>query len=477
MPHVTRLASPVLVVVVSDRLDEMSGHRVRTFAVGSDDSTTRGNSFVSSAAGEAGWVLIAVGEGDLRAHALHSGADFVIGRGLECNLSLDHHRVSRRHAKLRIAGDTCTIEDLGSRNGTRVGEPLTPNEPRQLRDGDAIGIGPFTLVVGREQTAEPRASLMIDDPVAATSSPVLTSVARSAASVLIRGESGCGKQVLAETLHRLSGRPGKLVSINCAAIGSELLESELFGHERGAFTGAIATKPGLLEVAGGGSVLLDEIGDMPPALQAKLLRAVESREIMRVGGTEPITIAARFISATHRDLLASVEAGTFRLDLYYRLAGVTLAIPPLRDRGGGRILAIARELLIAAAARDRRPAPSLSAGASARLQAHPWPGNVRELRNVLDRGLILAGETIEASHIVFDDLPKPTLPATPLAIAALADTGADEQVREAIERRAIVDALEQCNGNQTRAAKVLGISRSTLATKLSIHRIPRPRKP
>ncbi|MEO8706761.1 MAG: sigma 54-interacting transcriptional regulator [Kofleriaceae bacterium] len=438
-----------------------------------DETTTRGNSLVSTAAGHAGWVLIAVGAGDLRAHALRTGADFVIGRGLDCDLPLDHHRVSRRHACLRIVagGEACTIEDLGSRNGTRVGETLVPNHPHALRDGDAIGIGPFTLVVAREPEVEPRASLVIEDPQAASASPVLTSVARSAASVLIRGESGSGKQVLAETLHRLSGRPGRLVSINCAAIGSELLESELFGHERGAFTGAIATKPGLLEVAGGGTVLLDEIGDMPPALQAKLLRAVESREVLRVGGTEPISIAARFISATHRDLLGAVEAGTFRLDLYYRLAGVTLAIPALRDRGGGRILGIARELLIASAARDGRPAPSLSAAASARLQAHDWPGNVRELRNVIERALILSTDTIDGAHIVFDEMPRPTLPATPGALAA--DTSPSEDA----ERRSIVDALEQCNGNQTRAAKLLGISRSTLATKLSIHRIPRPRKP
>jgi transcriptional regulator with PAS, ATPase and Fis domain len=435
------------------------------------DATTRGSSMVTEL-GPASWVLVAVGGGDLRAHALAPGADFVIGRDLACDLALDHHRVSRRHARLRVAatGDSCTIEDLGSRNGTKVGETLTPNQPHAIHTGDAIGIGPFTLIVTREPSAEPHASLVIDDPLAATASPVLLSVARSAASVLIRGETGCGKQVLAETLHRLSGRPGRLVSINCAAIGAELLESELFGHERGAFTGAVATKPGLLEVAGGGSVLLDEIGDMPPALQAKLLRAVESREVMRVGGTEPISIAARFISATHRDLLGAVEGGAFRLDLYYRLAGVTLTIPPLRDRGGGRIVAIARELLATAAARDGRAVPGISAAAAARLQAHGWPGNVRELRNVLDRALILAGDSIEPSHVVFDEPPQAPRPSA-VATSSVANTAADDE-----ERRKIIEALDQCSGNQTRAAKLLGISRSTLATKLSIHRIPRPRK-
>ena len=414
--------------------------------------------------GAATWVLVAVGAGDLRARALHPGVDFIIGRDSKCDLELNHHRVSRRHARLRVVdggGETCTIEDLGSRNGTRVGDALQVNTPRTVHTGDAIGIGPFTLVVVREPVAELHASLVVDDPAAATS-PVLVAVASSSASVLIRGESGSGKQVLAETLHRLSGRPGRLVSINCAAIGSELLESELFGHERGAFTGAVATKPGLFEVAGSGSVLLDEIGDMPAALQAKLLRSVESREMLRVGGTVAIPIAARFISATHCDLLAAVEARSFRLDLYYRLAGVTLSLLPLRERGGGRIVSIAREFLAAAAARDARPIPTLSAGAAARLQSHAWPGNVRELRNVLDRALILAGDTLDPAHIVFDDVPAPAR-----AHAASEDA----------ERRKIVEALEQCSGNQTRAAKLLGISRSTLATKLSIHRIPRPRKP
>jgi transcriptional regulator of acetoin/glycerol metabolism len=439
-----------------------------------DSETTRGASLISEI-GPTSWVLVAVGGGDLRAHALRAGHDFVIGRDLECDLPLDHHRVSRKHARLRVAagGDACTIEDLGSRNGTRIGDAaLAPNAPRPLEAGAAITIGGFTLIVTREPKAEPLASLDIEDPLAIVESPVLVQVAKSGASVLIRGETGSGKQVLAETIHRLSGRPGKLVSINCAAIGHELLESELFGHERGAFTGAIAQKPGLLEVAGGGTVLLDEIGDMPPALQAKLLRAVESREMLRVGGTEPIAIQARFLSATHRDLLGAVEAGSFRLDLFYRLAGVTLQIPPLRERGGGRIVAIARDLLAAAAARDRRPAPGISAAAAARLQAHSWPGNVRELRNVLDRALILAGSTIEPAHVVFDEAPAPApRPSTIPPPAAVISSEEDE------ERRRIIAALEQCSGNQTRAAKVLGMSRSTLATKLSIHRIPRPRKP
>ncbi|HSK00357.1 MAG TPA: FHA domain-containing protein, partial [Kofleriaceae bacterium] len=251
------------------------------------------------------WVLVAVGAGDLRAFALPVGAGIVVGRSAECDVILDHRCVSRRHARVRVApsGDACLVEDLGSRNGTRVGEALASREPRVVRAGDAIGVGPFTLVAVREASAEPpraSSSLVIEDPRGTAPTPVLAAVARSAASVLIHGESGAGKQVLAETIHRLSGRPGALVAINCAALSGELLESELFGHERGAFTGAVAAKPGLLEIAGAGTVLLDEIGDMPAAMQAKLLRAVESHEALRVGATQPTAIEARFVSATYR---------------------------------------------------------------------------------------------------------------------------------------------------------------------------------
>jgi two-component system, NtrC family, response regulator AtoC len=436
----------------------------------SDDrqSTTASASHVSTTTPPGAWVLVAVGAGGLRAFPLSATADIVIGRSRDCDVVLDHHRVSRRHARVRVAacGEACVVEDLGSRNGTRLGAALAPHVPAPVRAGDAICIGPCTLVAVREPASSPGPALTIDNPAGRAPSPVLIAVARSAASALIRGETGTGKQVLAETLHRLSGRPGALVAINCSAISPDLLESELFGHERGAFTGAAAAKPGLLEVAGAGTVLLDEIGDMPVALQAKLLRAVESREVLRVGGTRPIAIAARFVSATHRDLLAAVDAGAFRLDLYYRLAAVTLTIPPLRERSTA-LVTMAHELLIAAALRDGRPVPAISAGAIARLQAHDWPGNVRELRNALDRALILAGDAIEAEHIVFDAPPPRASTSSPPGVGLTA--------AELDERARVVQALEQCTGNQTRAAKLLGVSRSTLATKLSIYRIPRPR--
>jgi two-component system response regulator AtoC len=421
-----------------------------------DLETTRGTSHVGDVPTGA-WLLVVLGAGDLRTYPLLPGTPCTVGRDPQCDVTLDHHRVSRLHARFVVStkSDDCTVEDLDSRNGTKLGVAIV-TKPQPLQPGDAVNIGPFTLVAIRENSPQPAATLAIEDPLDASSSPVVVSIAKSATNVLLRGESGTGKQVLAETIHRLSERQGRFVAINCAAIGHELLESELFGHEKGAFTGAITRKPGLLEVAGEGTVLLDEIGDMPTALQAKLLRAVESREVMRVGGTEIVTIRARLISATHRDLLAAVEAGTFRLDLFYRLAGVTLTIPPLRERRG-RIVPLARELA---------PAVTLTSAAAAKLSAHAWPGNVRELKNVMERAALLAdATTIDAEHIAFDEPARATPPAPPAL---------DES--EERERQRIVDALAQCGGNQSRAAKLLGMARSTLVTKLSILRIPRPRK-
>jgi len=416
-----------------------------------------------------GWVLVTIGSGDLRAYSLIAGADFIMGRDLDCDIVLEHHRVSRRHARIRIAEaeDALAIEDLGSRSGTQVGEPLVPNQPHPVRAGDAIAIGPFTLVALREAAFQQPSTYVVEDPLAAAASPSLITVARSETNVLIRGEPGVGKRVLAEALHRLSERSGRLVVIDCDAISPspDRLEDELLGHEPGVDPGAGAAGPGLLGGAGEGTVLFDEIDAAPAALQAKLLRAVERGAPTSTGGGEPVASVVRFISTTHRDLVAAVEAGELRRDLFYRIAGTTLSIPPLRDRRG-RIVPTALELLATAAERDGRPAPSLSAAAAARLQAHDWPGNVRELRLVLDRALRLtAGDELDADHIVFDEPEPGAPPADP-----------SPPLDEDAERRRVLHALERCHGNQSRAAKLLGIPRSTLATKLALYRSPRPRK-
>jgi transcriptional regulator with PAS, ATPase and Fis domain len=282
--------------------------------------------------------------------------------------------------------------------------------------------------------------------------------ARAAAgsiNLLILGETGAGKEVLARRVHRLSPRAGRpFVCINCAALSEPLLESELFGHERGAFTGATQAKPGLLETAPGGTVFLDEVGELPAALQAKLLRVIETRELVRVGSVRPRRIDVRFIAATNRDLEEEVARGSFRRDLFFRLNGMTLSLPPLRARPR-EIPALCRLFLKELSpAAGRKAPPRLTAAALAQLCAHGWPGNVRELRNVIERALLLApGDEIGVEH-----LPA----AAPAAPAG--------------ERERILAALEACAGNQSRAARQLGISRKVLLARLDSWGVKRPRK-
>src|SRR6266700_3563136 len=235
--------------------------------------------------------------------------------------------------------------------------------------------------------------------------------ARAAAgeiSVVILGETGVGKEVLARAIHESSARSARaLVSVNCAALSESLLESELFGHERGAFTGAAQAKPGLLETAPGGTVFLDELGELPLALQAKLLRVVETREIVRVGGVRARKIDVRFIAATNRDLEAAVRRGAFRADLYFRLNGMTLVIPPLRERPLD-LPRLARQMVLDLARHaNQRPPPALSDPALDVITRHDWPGNVRELRNVIERALLLCeGATITPEHLGIGAAPR-----------------------------------------------------------------------
>ena len=284
-------------------------------------------------------------------------------------------------------------------------------------------------------------------------------------SVLITGETGVGKEVVAEHLHARSRRAARpLLRVNCGALPEPLLESELFGHEKGAFTGAVVAKPGLLEHADGGTVLLDEIGELSPAIQVKLLRVLEQRELLRVGGLKPRTIDVRFLAATHRDLEAAVAAGRFREDLYFRIAGVTVEVPPLRARTDELDGLIAHFVAGAARALDR-PAPRLDDAARALLRGHPWPGNLRELRNVLERATLLCDDVIEARH-----LPSERMRAAPVGLD-------DVRARtDELERQAIADALAQTGGDQGRAAALLGVSRRTLTNKLNRHGFDRPRK-
>jgi transcriptional regulator with GAF, ATPase, and Fis domain len=301
--------------------------------------------------------------------------------------------------------------------------------------------------------------------------------------------------VLAETVHRRSPRAAHpFLRLNCAARPESLLEGELFGHERGAFTGAHALKVGLLESTDKGTVFLDEIGELPLGTQAKLLRVLEERTVIRLGSTKPRHIDVRFVTATNRDLGREVRAGRFRGDLYYRITGLVVRIPPLRQRRA-EIEPLARHFLREFCARSSQLEPILTSEAIARLNAYDWPGNVRELRNVMERAALLATdgrigrdqvllEPVDEAHLIDGDDefeaitrveqlpgaglagPRPASSAPSLSTSLPGET----------ERDRIVRALEVCGGNQTRAAKMLGVSRRTLINRLEEFGLPRPKK-
>ena len=432
---------------------------------------------------ESGDLIVVAGQGRISSYPFRG--DMVIGRDAGCEIVVAHRSLSRRHARLR-PGPPMTVQDLGSTNGTQIGSTLLRSgEPVTIKVGDSFHIGPFSFVVvvgPREDEEAPAAAdlLRVRDPSPAGLPTVVRELARSDLAVLILGETGVGKEVLADSLHALSGRRGPLVRINCAAIAESLLESELFGHERGAFTGAVKEKVGLLEAAQGGTVFLDEIGELPLGTQAKLLRAVEQREILRLGSTRPVAIGVRFIAATNRDLQKEVAAKRFRRDLYYRLDGVTLGILPLRERTE-LIAPLTRLFVERACERAGRPVPALDTELLAALQAYAWPGNVRELKAVIERALLLArGEELSARHLVFAAREAaPPAPAPP-PVEDIAEIESDDAPPELTpaeqeDRDRIIKALEEHAGNQTRAAKALGLGRTTLVTRLRLYRIPRPR--
>jgi DNA-binding NtrC family response regulator len=300
--------------------------------------------------------------------------------------------------------------------------------------------------------------------------------ARTTSTVLVTGESGTGKEEIARAIHRLSGR-GPFVALNCGAIPEALAEAELFGHERGAFTGAVAAREGRIEAADGGTLFLDEVGELPPPLQVKLLRVLQERIYCRLGSTTPRSVDLRVIAATHRDLEAEIAAGRFREDLYYRLNVIRIDIPPLRARAED-VAPLAAVLLARLARALGRPDPGLSSAALAALGRAPWPGNARQLANVLERALVLrdpaARGPLGADEIA-DALGEPGRPAAvplPAAAAPLAAPGTEAAEKlpaqvASLERAAIFDALRAARGVKARAAKQLGISRPTLDKKMA----------
>ncbi len=409
--------------------------------------------------------VVVIWEGGTVVRALPPGRSLVLGRGKDCDVPVLDPSVSRRHARisgLAPPGAPMRIEDLGSAHGVRIdGSPVTGG-PRDVWPGQVVEVGAAMVIVqeGSPSRAAPSTPSEIDVD------RFVSLVAKSHLPVLIYGETGAGKEVMAHRIHEASPRKGgPFVCLNCAAFPDTLLESELFGHEKGAFTGAVQTKPGLLEAANGGTLFLDEVGEMAPGAQAKLLRVLETGEVRRVGSVRSFSVDVRILSATNRDLEARVREEKFRQDLLYRLNGVTIRVPPLRERRS-QILPLAREFLAQAAAKAGAEPPTLTHDAQRALVGHPWVGNVRELRNVIERAFVVAeGAPIEVGHLMLGAPPPPE--SRPRSLAAELDT---------IERQKIEQVLASVNGNQTRAAAILGISRRALINRLDAYGLPRPRK-
>jgi len=436
--------------------------------------------------------LLVLSREESRTVALPTAGQISIGRAIDCDVRVRDPSVSRSHAVIHI-GPRVVIQDLGSANGTTIrdrADSHTASDTMSVRQlvgkeaelsiGDTIVLGTVCIVLQRAAPADasrvPQAlgDVVTLDPVMRTLYEQATRAAASPISVLLLGETGVGKEVLARTIHARSPRAARpFQAINCAALSDSLLESELFGHEKGAFTGAAQARAGLFEAADGGTVLLDEVGELPLAMQAKLLRVIEERMVVRLGSSRAKPIDVRFIAATNRDLEADHRNGRFRQDLYFRLDGLSLRVPPLRERRG-EIEHLARQFLdVACRLIERQPPPEFADDCLAALRAHSWPGNVRELRNVVERAAILCpGSVIRA-----EDLPASLVggrmarAATPAA--EWADLGTQIQ---SLERTRIVEALDRSGGVQTEAARVLGISRRTLISRIEEYGLPRPRK-
>ncbi|MFZ5470651.1 MAG: sigma 54-interacting transcriptional regulator [Myxococcota bacterium] len=377
---------------------------------------------------------------------------------------------SETEAARRVETVVAALEAAGAQ--VRSGKAIFPT------DGDSAEA--LLGAASSLHTRPGRTPFVVRDDAMSHLHQLVERIAPSNINVLVLGETGVGKEVLSAELHRRSHRADKpFLRLNCAALAETLLESELFGHEKGAFTGAVKTKQGLLETARGGTVLLDEVGELPASLQAKLLRVLEERQVMRVGALKPEAIDARFVFSTNRDLEAEVARGAFRQDLYYRINGISLVIPPLRERVG-EIEELALGFLSEAAKKDGLGAPpSLSVEALEALRRYPWPGNIRELRNVMERAVLLCTEgVVRPEHLgLGGSRPSGGAPVVSPPPAVEPTAVGLRSERDAAEKKAILDALDKCGGNQTQAAKLLGISRRTLVSRVQSYGLTRPRKP
>jgi two-component system, NtrC family, response regulator AtoC len=478
------------------------------------DPSTVAQSTPSTAA--SGFQLFVMANESFTVHALPRRGVVVLGRSEGVDVLVDDPHVSRRHAQLHI-GETIEVEDLAGINGTFVRGQRVPAGLRiPIAPGEAVGLGDTLFVVQPRSERSNRAAhsqdvgetesllrrvppdIIVVDDLMRKLYALAVMAAPSPINMLVLGETGVGKELLAQTIHACSERKnGPLVSLNCATFAENLLETELFGHERGAFTGALQAKPGLFETAAGGTVFLDEIGEMAPIVQARLLRVLETREVRRLGALKARPVDMRIVAATNRDLAAEVHRGTFRKDLYFRLSGLTLHVPPLRERPSEIGPLAVRFLRSATRTSGLGRELRLTSSALERLERHAWPGNVRELRNVIERSALLCrlGD-VRPEHLLFDEMwregdptpqarsrdvavpreePDPIFHPDPSPSASHSDRGIKAEMA-AIERRRIAEALEKFGGNQTRTAKFLKISRRTLLKRLDSYGSSRPRK-
>ncbi|HEY5948678.1 MAG TPA: sigma 54-interacting transcriptional regulator, partial [Kofleriaceae bacterium] len=422
-------------------------------------------------------------ESDLstRVFQLPVNGSVVIGRSEDVALQLRDASVSRRHAKITQVDGRAQLSDLDSQNGTLVNqERIAKSQP--LMSGDTIAIGAVTLVYHSNVSRDSARTLpsierddvrmlkvsdrdvVIADTAMARLYELIERLAATDLPVLVCGETGTGKEVAARALHELSKRNARpLVSLNCAAIQENLVESELFGYERGAFSGAVTAKAGLLETASGGTVFLDEIGDLPHVMQAKLLRVIETQRVLRLGDVRERTIDIRLVAATNRDLVEDVVSGRFRRDLYFRLSGATVWLPPLRDRP--RELPILADMFLREACRkhERRPM-QLSPATHQKLLAMPWPGNVRELKHLMEYlSAALADDIIEPHHL--DQRPRTDRPPVEARDKAIQFRPLADEIRE-LEQSRISAALTAAAGNQRIAAQLLAMPLRTFVFKL-----------
>ncbi|WP_438021111.1 sigma 54-interacting transcriptional regulator [Sorangium sp. So ce315] len=448
-------------------------------------------------------LIVRAGDGAARVIDLADGDVVAIGRAPESAVCVDDARVSRHHARVARRGHALALVDLGSRNGTSVNGAVVRGAERALAGGDVIRVGPAELVVAIAAPAPVAPVAPAAPPGSAPAAPegqegpssgfgagfvvadeamvkvfqVVQRLARAQTTVLVLGETGAGKEVVSEQIHRASPRAGgPFVRLSCAALPETLLESELFGHEKAAFTGADRRKIGYFEAAQGGTLLLDEVGELPLAMQAKLLRVLETRRMARIGGTQEIELDVRVVCATHRDLQAEVAAGRFRQDLYYRISTFVLRVPPLRERRA-EIALLAHRFAHQVAARMGEPAPRLAPAAMQVLEAHAWPGNLRELRNAVEHAVVLAeGGVIEVEHLpasVTGGDAAPVSAGSPVSAGAPAEGGPMPARLAELEKKSIEEALAAEGNNQTRAAKRLGISRRALLYKLDKYNLRR----